>query len=135
MLTFSSVLHWNVKPPYWQNNKQYFKNNFLEMENISQIKRASWIWREFVQSHLWHAAGAQLSAKLELLKRIGKLQATWQVNSGNFFCCRGLLDVLLGSPGWGKNISQSLLRIKWNMNFLREWYLAEWKPGRDHAGN
>lgn len=34
MLTFSSILHWNVNPLNWQNNKQQFKNKSLELENM-----------------------------------------------------------------------------------------------------
>lgn len=34
-----------------------------------------------------------------------------------------------------KNIIQSLLRIKWNTNFLGKWSLAESKQGRDNPVN
>lgn len=34
-----------------------------------------------------------------------------------------------------KNIIQSLLRIKWNTDFLGKWSLAESKPGRDNPVN
>lgn len=77
----------------------------------------------------------QLSAKLELVNRTGKLQDTWQRNNGHFFCCSRHLDVMLGCQGWGKNIIQSLLKIKCKMNFLVKWPLAESKPGRDNPGN
>lgn len=77
----------------------------------------------------------QLSAKLELVNRTGKLQDTWQRNNGHFFCCSRHFDVMLGCQGWGKNVIQSLLRIKCSINFLGKWSLAESKPGRDNLGN
>lgn len=68
---------------------------------------------------------SSLSAKLELVNRTGKLQHTWQRNNGHFFCCGRHLNVMLGCQGWGKNIIQSLLRIKCNTNFHWKWSLAD----------